>query len=224
MTDSMNGYASHPEWVRKTLNDLDGVAWTTGIDGNRKRTSWTSVNVDVHDVNSRENVMVVQVRWAHGRSNRFTRVRKQYYFCGRNENGNAFAHPVSLTSTNARVTAAQAKIWDTTEATVREQKIVRHGDVALIPLRHKPDFSALTALGRDEWDGHFAVADSHVVTPEILFSSQDGSYAVVGGHVEIRHTKSQHPDVSVDLPRGKYYRVQHGIRAAAWRFTSPTAD
>ena len=85
------------------------------------------------DSDRERGLFVLQVRQCRFRPGRFNRVRKDYFLCGENENGNAFAHPVDVIATNARVPVALCRIWNVTPSTI--PKIIRQGDVAVIPER-----------------------------------------------------------------------------------------
>lgn len=213
---------SAPGWVSALVKELDGVAWETGIESDKKHRG-ESVNVDVYGVDAAQGLAVVQVRWCRFHPRRWNKVRKDYYLIGRNENGNAFAHPVdsparsktALATVDGPVRFVLAKIWECRESQLAG--LIRNGDVALIPMA-KIDQKRIAAM-LEKWDGQrVLIADSHLVEAEEIFTR--GSELYARGAVTIRHTKGQHPTVS----GAGFWRVQHGVRAATWGFTHPTAD
>ena len=214
----MSPYSDYgPAWCQTIINELDGVSFEVGIESDKKRRG-SAVNVAVMDSDVERGLFVMQVRKCEFHPRKFNRVRKDYFLCGRNENGNAFAHPVEVRSTNANVTTALCRIWDVTPSVL--PRIIRHGDVAVIPERGLT-FKDLELLPAMEF-----IADSkhssHIFIPGALYARGDQFY--VAGSVDIRHAKGQHPPVSVKLAPDTLYRVQVGHRASTWGFARPTAD
>lgn len=196
-------------------------AWTTGIESDRKRRG-TSVNADLYGVATwrRRVYAVVQVRESRFRPNRYTKVRKDYYLCGRNENGRPFAHPVSYAPIRAAirkdpgdlaapVLAAMAWIWGCPVAALRD--VARNGDTALVPIARLPHGCAAIGGGRAH------VVDSHTV--EAAEFATDGA-VVFARCGTLRHGRGQHPDARLD----GWARVVIGRRERTWDFTAPTAD
>lgn len=206
-----------PAWCESIIADLDGVAFKVGIESDKKNRG-VAVNVDVMDYDAEQSLFVMQVRQSRFRPGRFTKVRKDYFLCGRNENGNAFAHPVDVIATNARVEVALCRIWGTTPIVLPH--IVRQGDVAVIPER------GLTFRDVEQLPAIPFVIDSetasHIFTPGALYAR--GNQFYLAESVQIRHEKNQHPFVSAKLNPSKLYRVQVGARARTWGFASTTAD
>jgi hypothetical protein len=198
------------EWTKAIIADLDGEAFEIGIESDRKRRG-SAVNVEVMDYDEARNLFVLCVRKSEFHPRRYTRTRKDYFLCGRNENGNAFAHPVQMNAVNARVEVALCRIWRTTPSVL--PKIIRHGDVALIPVRGK------MALPEEEAVHTFAL-NSHIIHAEHLYVV--GCEAYVTGHIELQHEKNQHASVNVMLACP--HRVQLGVRARTWGFARPTSD
>lgn len=204
------------EWLKPILSELNGRAWTLGIQSDKRRRG-EAVNLDVYDQDSSQKLAVVQIRQARFRPNRFTKVRKDYYLVGRNENGNAFAHPVSSVARkpDSGVVKALCEIWETTPSVL--PKIFRNGDTALIPIRAS-DALKLRAQGKALPIGAKTIAESHLVIADEFFECGGKLYAA--GRVRIIHEKSQHPTVQAQ----GVFRVAVGNRAATWNFTAPTAD
>lgn len=214
----VNSYSNYgPVWCEEIISDLNGTSFEIGIESDKKRRG-SAVNVEVMDYDTKHGLFVLCVRKSDFRPGRFTRTRKDYFLCGRNENGNAFAHPVEVIATNANVRTALCRIWQTTPSVL--DKIVRHGDVALIPER------SVTYSDVEPFDfaGEFAVGDTHIVRAERVYLHKTDATVYVNGAVQMRHEKHQHPDIATTLPLSKLYRVQLGIRAQTWGFARPTAD
>jgi hypothetical protein len=200
-------------------------AWEVGaaFDGDG---AGEAVNVSLYGVDlvDGQPLGVVQVRqWRKRRSWEFARIRKNYFLVGRNEGtGLPFAHPIESRVVHAAVqrdpapespvTAARAWIFGVTADKLR--RVLRHGDVAAIPVRALPrgerhviaDASAGTR-----------VIDSHVLQAEEIVE--------IGGKVYARnpllqHLRGQHADVS----GMGWHRIQVGLRADHWKFARPTAD
>jgi hypothetical protein len=79
---------------------------------------------------------VIQIRQAvSGR--RWTKVRKNYYLIGHNEDGTAFAHPVSAMCVHAAIRAGKDVIRAVQDWIFGcdYDQVRRQGDLALIPLR-----------------------------------------------------------------------------------------
>lgn len=211
-----------PEWVRAMQKELEQQgAWTTGIESDR-RGRGSSINVDVYSISKGEQLAVVQVRECVFHPRRYSRIRKDYYLIGRNENGRAFAHPVSGFRRSRRVQAdlstgvriALAKIWGCNEDDLDD--VVRNGDVAFVPVHRLPTDAVLVE------EGHAVVRDSHHVRALAsgkLYRVGDELY--VTGRAKIEHTKHQHPTARV---RGGVWRVVAGERGEVWGFSEPTAD
>lgn len=220
MRGEYNQLLTKPEWVVQLCNELEQVgAWETGIvsTSNRSRTRYngTAVNVDAYGYDERQKLAVFQVRETVFSSKRFNRTHKNYFLCGYNENGNAFAHAIDSVARydgtpEATVAKALCKVWQCTEKQLAS--IVRNGDVAFIPQpntwfkEHVPVASKVL------------LAESHLVEGNI-FESGDKLY--VRGHASIAHTKGQHPSVAVE--KG-VYRLQVGYRAETWSFSLETHD
>jgi len=213
---------SYPEWVKTLIAELDGQAWTTGIASDKKQRG-SSINVDVYAFDNAQSLAIVQVRECVFHPRRWNRVRKDYYLIGRNENGNAFAHPVdsvarsksALATPEGGVRFALMRIWDCTESQL--SRIVRNGDVALIPLGARDEKRVSGQW--EQWEGNqVLVADSHLVEAPEFYTCGAELYA--RGRVTIRHIKGQHPTVTGE----GLWRIQHGLRADTWSFTTPTAD
>jgi hypothetical protein len=206
-----------PAWCEAIIDQLNGTAFDVGIESDKKRRG-ESVNVSVMDYDDARHLFVLQVRQCRFRPGRFNRVRKDYFLCGLNENGNAFAHPVEVNAKSARVLVALCRIWNVSPSQL--PKIIRQGDVAVIPERGLK-FSQVAVLDPQPFTIDTETT-SHIFTPGALYCRGNTFY--VAGSIEIRHAKGQHPFVAATLDPSKLYRVQVGQRANTWNFASPTAD
>jgi len=155
---------------------------------------------------------VIQIRQYEKRTrNGWGNVRKNYFLVGTNEDGSAFAHPVSanVVRTAIRlerdvVKACQDWIFGGDYA-----RMIRHGDLALIPLSKRPGADVLATE-------RMVLEDSHEVT---------ASQFRQNGHLYVQnptlvHLPGTHPTVSGQ----GWYRVVVGARADFWRFAAPTKD
>ena len=199
-------------------------AWETGAAFDHKGRG-EAINIAVYGMAliGRQNVAVVQVRqYSKRTANGWPRLRKNYFLVGRNEGtGQPFAHPIPSAVVHAAirrddspespVTAARAWIFDVPIKKLRD--ILRHGDVAAVPVRSVPSGERLPL----DTTGGLAVIDSHILTaPEAVRIGQ----RLYARNPVLRHSKDQHPDVSAV----GWHRIQVGHRADFWRFARPTAD
>lgn len=213
----MSPYSDYgSNWTKAIIEQLDGQSFEIGIESDKKRRG-SAVNVEVMDEDANRGLFILCVRKTEFHPRRFSRTRKDYFLCGRNDNGNPFAHPVEVNAKSARVETALCRIWQTTPSVL--DKIVRQGDVALIPER------SINYGDVEEFQvSEFAVGDSHLVHAERVYIGKDGKDVYVTGAVQVRHLKDQHPQIATKLPVSKLYRVQLGVRAKTWGFARPTAD
>lgn len=218
--------------IQKVLEELEdgGVdehrvpAWETGCAFDNKGRG-EAVNVDIYGMAfcGRQILGVVQVRrYAKTHKNWWPSVRKNYFLVGRNETQTVFAHPIPSGAVHAAIRrdpspespvhAARAWIFEVPIAKL--STILRHGDVAAIPVRSLPRGERVPL--EDMVEG-VQVVDSHVLHGTEIVRVGQRLYA---RNPLLRHTKGQHANVSGE----GWYRVQVGLRADYWRFASPTAD
>ena len=191
-------------------------SWDFGIARlNRRGTRWQALNWDLYaygtDVHSGTLLAVVQVRQViSGR--RWNRVRKNYFLLGQNEDGTAFAHPVSahvvhhaIRAGRDVIRAVQDWIFGADYGEVRRQ-----GDLALIPLRR--------ACGERTPLQMMLLEDSHELqASEIRFGAGGVVYAK---DPTLIHLPGTHPTVGA----AGWHKIVSGRRAAFWRFAAPTVD
>ena len=187
-------------------------AWTTGISSRRQR--GTAINCDLYGYDEALGLCVVQLRQAQFRPGQFTKVRKDYFLIGHNEDGSFFSHPVdsparsprALESPEACVQWVLSKIWDCRFEDVGE--VERQGDIGLVPVSRLP-------LGAEKVEGSIILQDSHKLSGDIWLAG--GIYYTRRGS-RLVHVKGEHEPVKA---KGGYYRVQPGVRANVWGFTAP---
>lgn len=189
--------------------------WSFGVTAlNRRGTRWAALNWDLyahgHDAHSGRLLVVVQIRQAvSGR--RWTRVRKNYFLIGHNEDGTAFAHPVSahvvhhaIRAGRDVIRAVQDWIFGADYGQVRRQ-----GDLAPIPLRR--------ACGERTPLRSMVLEDSHALDASEI---RLGAGAVYAKDPRLVHTPGAHPTVEAT----GWHKIVSGRRAPFWRFAAPTVD
>lgn len=190
-------------------------SWDFGYDFDRKgrgqALNWDlyAIGNDIHDGRL---LIVIQVRQYIKRTrNGYGNVRKNYFLLGTNEDGSAFAHPVPATVVRAAINAER-------DACLACQnwifggdycRMIRHGDLALIPLAKTPGAPKIE-------ETRIVLADSHELTAKAIRRN---------GHVYaldpvLVHTPGTHPTVTAT----GWHRVVIGERARFWSFAAPTAD
>lgn len=215
--NDFNALVTFPTWVKDLCKEAEANGcWTTGI-ASDKRKRGTAINCDVYGYCETRKLAVVQIRQAIFRPGRFTKVRKDYYLIGRNEDGSFFAHSVdsparsktAMTTPEACVNHVLAKIWDCKEADLDD--IIRQGDVAFIPVYKIPETAQPV-------ETPVVLRNSHKLTGDVW---KDGNIYYTRRGAKLVHTKNQHAQVRA---KAGYYRVQEGRRAEVWGFSAPTAD
>ena len=200
-------------------------AWETGAAFD-KHGAGEAVNLSLYgiDIVDGQPLGVVQVRqWHKRRSWHFAQVRKDYFLVGRNEGtGLPFAHAIGSRVVHAAVardpspespvTAARAWIFAVPPAKLSQ--VLRHGDVAAVPVRTLP--RGERRVISDEAAG-MRIIDSHVLQADELLEIGSNLYA---RNPLLQHLTGQHADVT----GSGWFRIQVGLRAATWQFTRPTAD
>lgn len=214
----MTNYSAWPKAIADIGRELDNPdehgAWEVGITSDRKRRG-VALNVDLEDYDLSSRLAVVQVRQCVFHPRRYNRVHKNYYLIGRNENGRAFAHSVpcgvARRGGENPVVKAQAWIWDVTPKGLK--RIVRQGDVALVPARGQQQGVHLSA----HHTAQFRVHDSHLLSASEVWLHGRTWYAL---NPRLTHAKDQHPTVEAV----GWYEVRIGRRAPQWDFSASTAD
>lgn len=199
------------DFAKKIAADLNGVAYSVGIESDKKLRG-SAVNIDVIDEDVHRGLIIIVVRESIFHPRRYTRVTKQYLLCGRNENGNAFSHPIPTDYISRvkkdKILKALAWIWGVDPRDVDDVR--RNGDVAFIPVRKLP---TLTPIAENK----MLLAGSHQLTGE-LYRGDDGEIYAKRGYLS--HKKGQHAAVRTT----SIMRVAVGARAKNYHFAQPTAD
>ena len=204
-------------------------AWETGAAFDR-RGQGEAVNVSIYgiDIANGQPLGVVQVRQYRrtryqARHDMGGSVRKNYFLVGRNEGtGLPFAHAIGSRVVHAAVArdpspespVTAARAWIFSVPLNKLPQVLRHGDVAAVPVRALPrgerHVVANTPAGTQ-------VIDAHVLQADELLEIGGNLYA---RNPLLQHLKGQHADVGGT----GWHRIQVGLRAATWRFARPTAD
>jgi len=192
-------------------------SWEFGVTRlNRRGTRWAALNWDLyahgHDAHSGRLLVVVQIRQAvSGR--RWTRIRKNYFLVGTNEDGSTFAHPVSANVIHAAIRGGRDVVKATQDWIFGcdYAQLLRQGDIALIPLRRAcGERTPLTTM---------LLEDSHELqASEIRLGGGDG--AVYAKDPRLVHTPGAHPTVTAT----GWHKIVSGRRAPFWKFAAPTVD
>ena len=141
---------------------------------------------------------------------RWNQVRKNYFLIGANEDGTAFAHPVSANVVHAAIRAGrdvigplQDWIFGADYAQVRRQ-----GDLALIPLRR--------ACGERTPLRSMVLEDSHALEASEIRLGAGG--VVYAKDPPLIHLPGAHPTVGA----AGWHKIVTGRRAPFWKFAAPT--
>ena len=217
--------ASLPKGIRKQVTNLvDKVTdaakldehggWDFGSSFDRKGRGY-ALNWDLYDYgndfHSKRFLCVIQVRQAFRRAaSHYLNVRKSYFLLGRNEDDSVFAHPVESRVIHSAINkginvirAVQTWIFN-----CDYKKVIRHGDLALVPLKR--------ASGTQKDESTIILEKSHRLTAERILSNGN-LYAL---NPELEHIAGVHPKVQAE----GWYKVVVGKRSNYWRFASPTID
>lgn len=169
------------------------------------------------DYHNRRMLIVIQVRqWSKTSRRGFANIRKSYFLIGRNEDNTIFAHPVE-----SRVVQYAAK--NDLDVVKRVQSwifgadyesVIRHGDVALVPMSRTPNGEDLE-LHRIDLQPEDGSA-SHAIVADAF--RQNGSLYALNPH--LHHLPGTHPDVDGN----GWCKVMIGTRAAFYDFAAPTID
>lgn len=190
-------------------------SWDFGCEFDRKGRG-EALNCDIYgisrDCHDNGLLLVVQIRqYRKQHKNWYPSIRKNYFLVGRNEDGAAFAHPVSANVVHAAIRAdrdvclaCQNWIFGGDYAAMRRQ-----GDIALVRLPRRPAAERIA-------DREITLLDSHRLQAVEL--RQNGHlYAC---NPNMTHLPGTHAQIAVE----GWYRVVIGVRADFWRFAAPTAD
>lgn len=190
-------------------------SWDFGCEFDRKGRG-EALNCDLYgisrDCHDNGLLLVVQIRqYRKQNKNWYPSIRKNYFLVGRNEDGAAFAHPVSANVVHAAIRAdrdvclaCQNWIFGGDYAAMRRQ-----GDIALVRLPRRPAAERIA-------DREITLLDSHRLQAVELRQN---------GHLYACNPNMTHlPGTHAQIAAEGWYRVVIGVRADFWRFASPTAD
>lgn len=178
----------------------------------------SAINWDLYgygyDVHSGQLLIVLQVRkYEKAHKNWWPSIRKNYFLVGRNEDASTFAHSIShapifaaIRADRDVVLAVQNWIFGGDYA-----NMLRHGDLALIPLKARP------AGSKGQLRRVAILEESHELHATQIAMIEDRIYAK---NPALHHLPGTHGDVSA---KG-WYRIMIGNRAKFWKFAAPTID
>lgn len=203
----------------KRVADADKIdehgGWDFGIEKvtrNRSR----ALNWDLYgygnDTHSGNLLAVIQVReWTEGK--RWNTVRKSYFLIGENEDGTAFAHPVSHAPIFAAIKAGRDVVLAVQNWIFGGDYagMVRHGDLALLPMAKRPGGT------KGQLRKVAVLEESHELRAAQIAQVDGRIYAK---NPTLTHIPGTHPPVN----GSGWFRVVIGQRASAWNFAQPTID
>jgi len=189
-------------------------SWEFGAEFDRKRRG-QALNWDLyaygHDLHSGALLAVIQIRQATV-GKRWTNVRKNYFLCGHNEDGHAFAHSISANVVRSAVNRGADVIRVVQEwiFSCDYSRVIRQGDLALVPVRGLRGAEPVEQC-------QITLENTHHVIGQLAFG--DGGLYV--REATILHLNGTHPVVQVN---GQWHKVSVGQRADYWKFARPTKD
>lgn len=182
----------------------------------------SALNWDLYGVSrdyfSKRTLIVVQVRqWQKTRRNQqFANIKKSYFLIGRNEDNTVFAHPVSghLVQAAAKAGKDVIRACQNWIFGVDYTKIIRQGDVCLIPLKSKAVLATSELISNQ-----FTMQDSHLLkADEVVMNGGNNIYAK---NPSIYHLPKTHPNF--EGLQG-WFKVVVGRRSNFYSFAAPTID
>lgn len=219
--------ASLPEDLRRQVSSLvERVASSDRVDEHGswdfsaafdKKGRGEALNWDLYafgnDVHSGRLLLVVQVRqYRKVHKNWFPSVRKNYFLVGTNEDDSVFAHPISAgvvrSAINRRadvILAVQNWMFETTDYS----KIIRQGDVALLPCKRPAPAPDVVSYERAA-----NVEKSHLLTADEIRRN---------GDVYVKNPTLTHPIHPTITGKG-WFKLVVSQRANYWKFAPPTID
>lgn len=194
--------------------------WTFGVEHDQKRGETHSVNWDLYAVGrdyfSRRTMIVIQIReFYRQKAGYFPTVKKSHFLIGRNEDNTAFAHPVPTRTVNNSiekekdvVKACQDYIFGTDYT-----KVIRQGDIALIPLKKTAHLKEVESLGITM----MLIEESHKLESSDI--RQNGN--LYAKNPSLSHLPKTHPDF---MNLKGWYKVVVGRRGKWHDFAAPSVD
>lgn len=224
--------------VQQVLKELESgsvdehraPAWSIGAEWDRKGRGGHAVNRSIYgvDLAGGQPLAIAQVRfYQQSRYQARHGLRGStccaWFLVGRNEGtGLPFAHPVNprpivralstTTPPELPVILGRAWVFDVEPAMLK--RIVRHGDVALVPVPRLPGGRRERIIGSPEG---VEVIDSHVLQAAEIWHVGSAVYAL---DPYLQHVGGQHADVRAT----GWFRVQVGLRTTERNFARATKD
>ena len=189
-------------------------SWDFGCEFDSKSRG-SALNWDVYafgkDFFSKKSLCVIQVRqYLKRRTNYYPEIKKSYFLLGRNEDKSIFAHSVE----SRVIHSAIKKNVDVIKAVQKwifgcdYKKIIRHGDLALIPVKK--------VSGEILQKQTILIEQSHMLNADVL--KVNGS--LYAKNPKLEHLQKVHPAIE-----GKgWYKVAVAKRSKFWDFAAPTLD
>ncbi len=217
--------------IQKNSDDKHG--FKTGFSFDSKQRGY-AINIDVYDIDFKGQnncpLAIIQVRLYEKRSkNGYANIRKNYFLIGRNENKNAFAHPIPsplikkwIDYDELGTAVKKAQNWIFKE----NKNILRQGDVALVSISQEEKNEKITKLNDlyeiesmtdFSYKSHFLTADEILIARSKENHKKFKLYAL---NAKLVHTKNQHKEIEI-LGWSKFIV---GRREATWDFANPTID
>jgi hypothetical protein len=194
-------------------------SWDFGIEFDSKGRG-SALNWDLYGVSrdyfTKRTLIVIQVRqFIRRRKNYFPEVRKSYFLIGKNEDDTVFAHPVS-----GHIVQAAAKSGKDVVRAIQNwifgvdyTRIIRQGDVCLIPLKSKAILS-----NADYCSSKFVMQDSHLLESD---ESKVLGENIYSKNPSLYHLPKTHPNF--ENLQG-WFKVVVGRRSDFYDFAAPTID
>jgi len=200
--DRYNAIYTLPQPVVDLLQQVQRTAgWETGIKSIRRGYEARSIDVYGYDV-SRQ-LAVVQIRrvW---KSRQYAEINKIYALVGIDEE-QVFSHPLPFSPRRNPhlykmdpadvVRWAESKIFGVPIETL--DKIIRQGDIALVPVRSVPKDAVPVQGSTEEKVRTVCLRESHLVQVDgVLSKDVRNNIWYAEGLVEIVHTKDEHKSIS----------------------------
>lgn len=189
--------------------------WDFGIiSSNARRGGIHTLNYDFYgvgyDYHDGGFLAVVQIReFYRKKASYYPQIRKSYFLIGTNEDQTCFAHPVESRVIHSAIKSGKEVIYQVQSWIfgVDYSKVVRQGDVCLIPVTRTPG---------EEIENEQVLEGSHHIVGKAIFKNGE-LYAI---DPVITHLPGTHPNYNL---KGKY-KIVVGKRARFYSFAKPTLD
>lgn len=216
-----------PELKQQVIDLIDRAASADKVD---EHGSWDfsaafdskgrgqAINWDLYgigyDCHSGSLLIVVQIRKYEKRhKNWFPSVHKNYFLVGTNEDATTFAHAVSHAPVFAAIRAERDVVKAVQDWIFGGDYcgMLRHGDLALIPMKSRP------AGSKGQLRKVALLEESHELKATQIANVEGRIYAK---NPSLHHLPGTHSDVNAT----GWYRIVVGKRASFWKFAAPTID